>query len=284
MNVLLFLLYWLSTFPLLFSHFLHPSFTRSVPLCIFFLIPFFYDSHPCHCGSMALESNYSSPHSLSPPHRILLTLNEKKSRRRERWLVELQSPLAWVHWPHLFCTVIPLLFLSDSHKPCLVISSSFHILPTSSAPQYDSCWWFPCPFVPPRKDSLILLSSHSCLCFNLSLLSLLSSRGIVKMKLSSPSFGKKVLFHCTMPSQERQVRNAECTALSAASYSCLQQVPHCTHPSASSFSSFAMQDGSSCLWNSLLPSGITTCNSLMAQGTENVCLHINMYTDTHSHV
>lgn len=212
MNVLLFLLYWLSTFPLLFSHFLHPSFTRSVPLCIFFLIPFFYHSHPCHCGSMALESNYSSPHSLSPPHRILLTLNEKKSRRRERWLVELQSPLAWVHWPHLFCTVIPLLFLSDSHKPCLVISSSFHILPTSSAPQYDSCWWFPCPFVPPRKDSLILLSSHSCLCFNLSLLSLLSSRGIVKMKLSSPSFGKKVLFHRTMPSQERQVRNAECTA------------------------------------------------------------------------
>lgn len=90
-SVILSLLCWLSTIPLLRpSSLVFHQVCSSVHFSPFSF--FFFHSHRCHCCSMALrgdsERNCNTPHSLKPPHKILL-VPLMKSGRRERWAAEL---------------------------------------------------------------------------------------------------------------------------------------------------------------------------------------------------
>lgn len=232
-----------------FGHFFHPS-------LFFFLL-----SQP---SILLLQYGFGPIPSLLPIG-LSWFFWWKKSGRMKKWAPEQHSPLAWVHCPHLFCIVIPLLFSSDSYKPCLVISCSFCILPTPSSPQYDPG----CEFLCPQHSTRIKLFAHASFCCS----------GIAKKK-SSPAvfyFGQKKCFStslCLDKNAREEFAQLWLQPPTPVPSSC------CWCPFASSFSSSWLCQASP----AFEPHCTLRHRKFTAPGTENICLPTNMYTGTRLHL
>lgn len=141
-RVLLSLLCWLSTFPLLFSHLLHSL--TFVSQCIFSF--FLHHSHPSHCCITALERNlqcfpiihFCPQDSLGPFKNKLI----REERRVSSCNLHHQECIGLIFFPHCNIFII-LVWLIQTTRVNIIFLAH---LANPISPQDDPCLGFPSHF------------------------------------------------------------------------------------------------------------------------------------------